>query len=134
MVVCFIGRVSDYESSVPGFKPHWHLIMSMSKIHQFPLVVVNTQEVLGEHGGLVVEHQIPNREVLGSIPTDGTVLCPCARHVNSLEYWLKHRKWWLCLVMTGKLLTERVYLSTNKIRKCWLCPGMTWMLSINRNK
>ena len=31
--------------------------------------------VLGERGGVVVEHQTPNREVLGSIPTGGTMLC-----------------------------------------------------------
>ena len=29
-----------------------------------------------ERGGVVVERQTPNREVLGSIPTSGTVLCP----------------------------------------------------------
>ena len=29
-----------------------------------------------EHGGVVVERQTPNREVLGLIPTDSTVLCP----------------------------------------------------------
>ena len=27
-------------------------------------------------GGVVVEHRTPNREALGSIPIDGTVLCP----------------------------------------------------------
>ena len=30
----------------------------------------------GECCGVVVEHQTPNREALGSIPTSGTVLCP----------------------------------------------------------
>ena len=30
----------------------------------------------GERGGLVVESQTPNREVLSSIPTRVTVLCP----------------------------------------------------------
>ena len=29
-----------------------------------------------ERSGVVVEHQIPNQAVLGSIPTGGTVLCP----------------------------------------------------------
>ena len=29
-----------------------------------------------ERGGVAVEHLTPNREVLGSIPTGGTVLCP----------------------------------------------------------
>ena len=31
--------------------------------------------VPGELGGLVVEHQTHNREVLGSIDTGGTMLC-----------------------------------------------------------
>ena len=31
---------------------------------------------LWERGGLVVERRTPNREVLGSIPTRLTVLCP----------------------------------------------------------
>ena len=29
-----------------------------------------------ERGGIVVERRTPNREVLGLIPTSGTVLCP----------------------------------------------------------
>ena len=29
-----------------------------------------------EHGGVVIEHQSRNLEVLGSIPTGGIVLCP----------------------------------------------------------
>ena len=29
-----------------------------------------------DHSGVVVEHRTPNREVLGLIPTGGTVLCP----------------------------------------------------------
>ena len=29
-----------------------------------------------EGGGVVVEHQTPNREVLGLTPTGGTMLCP----------------------------------------------------------
>ena len=41
-----------------------------------------------ECGGIVVECQTPNREVLGSIPTSGTVVCPWARHNTSLQYWL----------------------------------------------
>ena len=41
-----------------------------------------------KRGGVEVEHQTPNREVLGSIPKGGTVLCSCARHINSLQYWL----------------------------------------------
>ena len=39
-------------------------------------------------GCVLVEHQTPNREVLGSIPTGGTVLCPWARHIYPLQYWL----------------------------------------------
>ena len=30
----------------------------------------------GEHGGIVVEHQTPNRKVLGLMLTSSTVLCP----------------------------------------------------------
>ena len=30
----------------------------------------------GEYNGVVVEHQTPNQEVLGFIPTDWIVLCP----------------------------------------------------------
>ena len=40
-----------------------------------------------EWGGVVVERQTPNREVLGSIPTAVSVLCPWARHIKSLQYW-----------------------------------------------
>ena len=29
-----------------------------------------------EGGGVVIEHQTPNQEVLGSIPTGSTMLCP----------------------------------------------------------
>ena len=32
--------------------------------------------ILRERGGVVVEGQTPNREVLGLIPTSVTVLCP----------------------------------------------------------
>ena len=45
---------------------------------KFPLLLQR------EHGGVVVEHQTPNREVLGSIPTGVIMLCPWARHINSL--------------------------------------------------
>ena len=30
----------------------------------------------GVCGGVVVDHQTPNQEVLGSISTSGTMLCP----------------------------------------------------------
>ena len=32
--------------------------------------------IVGECGGVVVEHQTPIREVLGSISTGGTMMCP----------------------------------------------------------
>ena len=31
---------------------------------------------MGDCDGVVVEHLTPNREVLGSMPNGGTVLCP----------------------------------------------------------
>ena len=37
---------------------------------------------LRERVGVVVEHRTTIGEVLGSIPTDGTELCPSARHIN----------------------------------------------------
>ena len=41
----------------------------------------HTNAKVGNCGSAVVEHRTPNREVLGSIPSDGTVLCPWARHI-----------------------------------------------------
>ena len=70
---------------------------------------------IGERGGLVVERQTPNREVLGSIPTRVTVLCTGARHINSLKYWLILRKRCLRPDMTEKLLTGTLNLNTNKL-------------------
>ena len=32
---------------------------------------------IGKPGGMVVEHQTLNREVLGLIPTGSHLLCPC---------------------------------------------------------
>ena len=53
----------------------------------------------------MVERRTPNREVLGSIPTSGTVLCPSARHINSLcTALVKPRKRWLCADMTSKIV------------------------------
>ena len=40
-----------------------------------------------QRGGVVIERLTPNREVLGSIPTGVTVLCPWARHFSFLQYW-----------------------------------------------
>ena len=50
---------------------------------------------IGVCGGIVVEHQSLNLEVLCSILTGATILCPCARHINSPEYWFKPKKPWL---------------------------------------
>ena len=51
-----------------------------------------------ERGGMV-EHWTPNREVLGLIPKRVTVLCPYARRINSLEYWLNPRKQLLSMTL-----------------------------------
>ena len=58
---------------------------------------------------VVLEHQTPNPEVLGSIPT-GSTMCLSARHINSLKYWLKLRKWWLCPELAEILLTVTLML------------------------
>ena len=44
--------------------------------------------VESRRSGIVVERRTPNREDLGLIPTGTIVLCPSARHINSLQYWL----------------------------------------------
>ena len=41
-----VGRDSDSESRGPEFKPNWHWFVSLSKTHQLPIVLVNTQEVV----------------------------------------------------------------------------------------
>ena len=46
-----------------------------------------------------------NCEVLGLKPALGTVVCPRAKHIYSLKYWLILRKWWLHPEMTDELLT-----------------------------
>ena len=52
----------------------------------------------------MIEHQTESRSGPGFDPhSGGTVLCPCARHINSPEYWLIPRKWWLHSDMTGML-------------------------------
>ena len=68
----------------------------------------------------MVEYRTPNRKVLGSTPTGGTVLSKAkeflyslARHINSLQYWLMRRKRWLRPNMTEKLLTGTLNLNTN---------------------
>ena len=57
-------------------------------------------------GGVVVEYRTQNREVMISLSTGSTVLCPSARHINSTQYWLIHKKRWLRADKTEKLLTE----------------------------
>ena len=59
-------------------------------------------------GGLVVEHQTSN------CPGFDCLWAPCCvpkqdtlSMINSLEYWLVPRKWWLCHNMTEQLLTLR---------------------------
>ena len=44
--------------------------------------------VESRRSGIVEERRTPNPEDLGSIPTGTIVLCPSARHFNSLQYWL----------------------------------------------
>ena len=56
-----------------------------------------------EGGGVVVQHRNSNQEVLGSIPTCGTVLFPRI-----------HRKRRFCPDKTEKLLTGTLNLKTNK--------------------
>ena len=51
---------------------------------QFTCIKMHLQ--FRERGGVVVERRTLNREILGSIPTGVTVLCPSARHINSLHY------------------------------------------------
>ena len=51
----------------------------ISNLQNYPLIIgiqVLSQFNLGEHGGVVVEHQTLNREVLGLTLTGGMVLCP----------------------------------------------------------
>ena len=51
---------------------HLHNSLTMRFVTYYEVKHIN---VLKECGGLVVEHQTPNREVMGSIPTQGIVLC-----------------------------------------------------------
>ena len=69
-----------------------------------------------------------NLEVLGSIPTWGTILCPCAR--NSLKYWFTPRKCWLCLDTTEKLLTRMLNFKQTKTGSSMLkVSPATYMLA-----
>ena len=69
--------------------------------------------------GVVVEHRTLNLEILGSTPTDGTVLCPLARHINSSEFWLIPRTWWFHPDMTEKLLTTPIFLIFAPKHRLW---------------
>ena len=41
-----VGRASDSGARGPEFKPNWHWVVSLSKTHQLPIVLVNTQEAV----------------------------------------------------------------------------------------
>ena len=62
------------------------IVMGKSICHEW--VKIQAKTSLRECGGIVVEHRTPNRKALGSITTGGTVMCPLARCINSLQYWL----------------------------------------------
>ena len=57
-------------------------------------------ETSEERGGIVEKHRTRHQEFLGLIPTDGTLLCPRARYIYSIESWLISRKLWLSSNMT----------------------------------
>ena len=59
----------------------------------------------------MVEPRTPYQWVLGSIPT-GVVLCSCARHINSLQYWLNQERL-LYPDMAEKLSTGTLSLNNN---------------------
>ena len=63
-----------------------------------------------ERGGIVVEHQTPNQEVLGSI----LQAAPCCVLEQDTLTPIKPRKRWLRPDMTEKLLTWTFSLNTNK--------------------
>ena len=76
------GRIVSANVMVSMIKNYTHFIFLY-----YPEVKTKTEQVhlcfpyakiwfsLTQLGGLVVEHLIPNREVLGSVPTWGAVLC-----------------------------------------------------------
>ena len=64
--------------------------------------LTNCSNIIHRDCGAVV---VERREVLGSIPTKVTVLCPWARHINSLQYWLN----------PGRVGSVRTWL-----KHCWL--------------
>ena len=48
----------------------------------------------------MIDYRPWNREISSSIPSSGTMMCPWARHINSLQYWLIHREHWFRTDMT----------------------------------
>ena len=83
------------ESAVMVLPSQVHLIMQKVKWTKWGELcnqIFIPYKYFWNHGGIGVEHRTPNREVLGSIPTGGTMLCPSARHINSPQYWLILRK------------------------------------------
>ena len=79
-----------------------------------------------QRGGVVVERRTPNREVMGSIPTGGTVLSKTHLLHTVL---VKPKNHSLCPDMTEKLLTGTLSLNTNKQTKnellCHSFSGIT---------
>ena len=87
--------------------PSWEILDPplWVQLKKLPIFWVDQFLIFRECGGVVVECRTPNREVLSSIPTGVTVLCPWARHINSLQYWLNPgrvgsvptwlKNWWL---------------------------------------
>ena len=72
------------EPTLPGFSQYCRELIH----NTVPFVGVEPKISGKECGGVVVERLTSNLEVQGSIPTSGTVLCPFARHINSIQYWL----------------------------------------------
>ena len=68
--------------------------------------------VQGVGKGLLVEHQTQNQQALGTNPTGASVY-PSERQINPTECWFMHRKHWLCLGMTERLLSGMLYHKTN---------------------
>ena len=73
----------------------FHRNISTRNIEYKPLTDMQRMEfpiIIRERGGVAVERRTLYLEFLGSIPTVVTVLCPWARHINSLQYWLNPGK------------------------------------------
>ena len=76
----------------------------------------------------MVEPRTPYQWVLGSIPT-GVVLCPCAGHINSLQYWFNQERL-LYPDMAEKLLTGTLSINNNISVKMGLLLCMLLFLYI----